>query len=146
MPSVVVMVVTAVMIMIMVGAVSVVPVIVIVMPLPRNVFVVVPIIPHKVDRSTACVVLRAMPVPMLLVSWRDVQVDRLHCNILGRPRNHDRLRIDHGWPRDIADIDLPIEPRLADADGYTYITGKRRDSAYTQQRGKCSFLHSDVSP
>ena len=42
----------------------------------RHVFFVVPIIAHKVDRSTAGVVLRAMLAPVLLVTLRHVQVDR----------------------------------------------------------------------
>jgi hypothetical protein len=42
------------------------------MPVTRHVFVVVPIVPHEVDRPAASVVLRAV----LLVAGRHVQVDR----------------------------------------------------------------------
>jgi hypothetical protein len=42
----------------------------------RHVFFVVPIIAHKVDRSTAGVVLRTMLAPVFLVTRRHVQVDR----------------------------------------------------------------------
>ena len=44
----------------------------------RDVFVVVPIIAHEVDRSAAGIVLGAMLAPVLLVPRRDVQVDRLN--------------------------------------------------------------------
>ena len=42
----------------------------------RHVFVVVPVVSHKVDRPAAGVVFRAMPPPVLLVARRHVQVDR----------------------------------------------------------------------
>jgi hypothetical protein len=41
----------------------------------RHVFVVVPIVSHKVDRPTAGVVLRAVLAPVFLVARRHVQVD-----------------------------------------------------------------------
>ena len=43
----------------------------------RDVFVVVPIISHEVDRTAAGMVFPTMLVPMLLVSGRNVQVNRL---------------------------------------------------------------------
>ena len=42
----------------------------------RHVFVVVPVVSHKVDRPAAGVVFRAMPAPVLLVARPHVQVDR----------------------------------------------------------------------
>jgi len=121
--------------------IAMVPVITVVMFVPRDVFVVVPIVAYEIDRSAACAVLRTMLVPVFLMSRRDVQVYRLCRNILRRSRNHDGLRIDDRRPGNIADIDLPIESRLADADGDANITGKRRNSTYAQKRGKYSFLH-----
>ena len=41
----------------------------------RHVFVVVPVVSHKVDRPTASVVLRAVLAPVFLVARRHVQVD-----------------------------------------------------------------------
>jgi hypothetical protein len=43
----------------------------------RDVFVVVPVVPHKVDRPAAGVVLPAVLAPVFLVARRYVQVDRL---------------------------------------------------------------------
>ena len=48
-----------------------------IMSVARDVFVVVPIIAHEVDRSAAGMVLGTMLAPVLLVPRRDVQVDRL---------------------------------------------------------------------
>ena len=45
-------------------------------PVTWHVFFVVPIIAHKVDRSTAGVVLRTMFAPVFLVTRRHMQVDR----------------------------------------------------------------------
>ena len=42
-----------------------------------DVFVVVPLISHEVDRPTAGMVFPTMLAPMLLVSRRNMQVDRL---------------------------------------------------------------------
>ena len=48
-------------------------VIVLMMTVLRDIFVVVPVVAHEVDRAATGVVLGAMFVPMLLVSGRDVQ-------------------------------------------------------------------------
>ena len=92
----------------------------------RHVFVVVPVVSHKVDRPAAGVVLRAMLTPVFLVARRHVQVDRRGGNKLRRPLDHNGLRVNQLWPRDVANIDLPVEAGLADADRHTHIGGKRR--------------------
>ena len=51
---------------------------IIMMFIPRDIFIVVPVILHEVDRSPTRMVLRTMLVPMLLMPRRDVQIDRLH--------------------------------------------------------------------
>ena len=94
------------------------------MPVMWDVFVVVPLVFHEVDAPAASVVLRAMLTPMFFVSRRNVKVDRLGRGILRRLRNHDGLRIDHRRPWSIADVNLPVEPRLTDVDGYSDL-GKR---------------------
>jgi len=48
-----------------------------IMSVTRDVFVVVPVIAHEVDRSAAGIVLGTMLAPVLLVPRRDVQVDWL---------------------------------------------------------------------
>jgi hypothetical protein len=64
-------------VMIFVVSIAVPVVAVIMISMTRDIFVVVPIIANEVDRSAARVVLRAMFVPVLLMSRRDVQVDWL---------------------------------------------------------------------
>ena len=78
---IVVMIVITVVIMVMVVifvavSMSVVTVFILVMPVLRDVFVVVPLVAHKVDRAAAGVILGAMFVPVLLVSGGDVQINR----------------------------------------------------------------------
>ena len=55
-------------------AVVIVPVVAIV----GHVFIVVPIVTYEIDWPTAGFVLGAMFVPVLFMSRRDMQVDRLH--------------------------------------------------------------------
>ena len=90
--------------------------VVIMMFVMRDVLVVVPIIPHKVDPAAAGIVLRAMLAPVLLMSRRDMQVNRRCGHILRRLRDDHGLRIDHRRARSAADIDLTVEARLADGD------------------------------
>jgi len=117
-------------------SVAVLPPVIVAMSILRHVFVVVSIIAHEIDGAAAGVVLRAMLAPVLLMSRRDMQVDGLRWNVLRRARNDDRLCIDHWRGRNIANVDLTVKAWLADADGYADISGKGRDSTYTQQRGK----------
>ena len=98
-----------------------------------DVFVVVPVVPHKVDGSAASMVLGAMFAPVFLMSRWDVQVDRLGRNILRRSLNHHGLRIDNRRPRDISNINLSVEARLPDADGYAYVCGERGSCEGSQQ-------------
>ena len=107
----------------------VVAVVTIVMSVPRDVFVVVPVIAHEIDRPSACVVFGAMLVPVLLMSGRNMQINRLRRYILRGSRDHDRLRENDRRAWDIADIDLTVEARLADRNGDAYITGECWDGA-----------------
>jgi hypothetical protein len=137
---------TAVMIFVVSMSMPVVTVIIVVMSIPRHIFVVVPIIPYEVDRSAACTILPTMLVPVFLMSRRNVQVDRLHCNMLRRSLDDNGLCEHDRRPRNIADINLTVETGLTDADGHAYISGKRRNGTNSQQRGKHSSLHDIHSP
>jgi len=107
-----------------------------------HVFVVVPVVSHKVDRPAAGVVSRAMLTPVFLMPRRHVQVDRRRGNILWRLLDHDGSRVNQLWWRDVANIDLPVEAGLADADRHTHIGGKRRGNTGSEHRGKQDFSHS----
>lgn len=63
---------------------SVFPV-VIVMLATRRVHLAIPTVRHEVDRSAACVVFVTVLLPMLLVSGRNMKVQRLY----GRPGYYD---------------------------------------------------------
>jgi hypothetical protein len=128
-------------VMIFVVSISVPVLAVVMISMTRDIFVVVPFIAYEVDRSATRVVLRAMFVPVLFMSRRDVQVDWFRCNVFRRARDHDRLRKHDRRPRDVSNINLTVEAWLADADRYAYVTGKSREAACSQQCGKQSFLH-----
>lgn len=108
----------------------------------RHVFVVVPVVSHKVDRPAAGVVPRAMLTPVFLVPRRHVQVDRRGGNKLRRPLDHDGLPENQLWLRDVANIDLPVEAGLADADRHTHIGGKRRGHAHAKHSRTQEFFHT----
>lgn len=114
-------------------SVVVVTAFVVMMSMLRDVFVVVPVIAHEIDRPAAGVIFGAMFAPVLLMSGRDVQITRWRRCILRRPRNHDGLCKHNGRAGDIANINLAIEAGLADGDRYSYIAGKCWDGGYTQQ-------------
>ena len=87
----------------------------------RHVDVVVPVVFYKVDRIATSVVLVTMLVPFFCVTGRHSQVNRLRG--LGNSLDDDRLRIDHLWRRDIANIDAAVKARLSDLHGYSYVGG-----------------------
>src|SRR5215813_3206254 len=110
----------------------------------RDVFVVVPVIFDEVDRAAAGMILAAMFVPVLLMAGRHVQVNRCGCNILRCWRNDDRLRVDDRRPRDVADVDLSVEPGLTNADRYADVSGKRGDRERTEQRRIKKSVHCSL--
>ena len=90
----------------------------------RDVFVLIPVVLHKVDPLVAGVVLVAMSAPVLRVAWRYVQVDGRAVHRC--PIDDARLLVDHLRPRKVTDVDVTIEARLANAERYPDIGGKRR--------------------
>jgi hypothetical protein len=90
-----------------------------------HIHLVVPAILYKIDRVPAGVVLATMLAPVLRVPWRDAQVDgRMH-NTHGHGLDYDRLRVDHLRLREGADVNAPVEARLADLHRHTDIGGNR---------------------
>jgi len=107
----------------------------IIVPVMRHVLVVVPVIPHKVDRSTTCVVLSAMLLPMLFVARWHMQVDR-PAAILWRLLNDHRLLINQLRLRRITQIDLSVKTRLTHTDGHAHVSSKCRDRTYGERSGE----------
>ncbi len=65
-------------------------------PVSRHVIVVIPVISHEIDASTAGSVFGTMPPPMALITPRNTQIDR--CLSISRSLfDNDRLLIDHLW-------------------------------------------------
>lgn len=99
--------------------VVIIPTVTMVLPITRDVLVVIPVVLYKVDPLAAGVVPVAMLAPVLAMPGRYAHIDRLfyHDNPLDDPR----LTIDHTWLRVwvIADVDSPIEARLADANRHS---------------------------
>lgn len=126
---VVIVVVIMVMIMVVVVVVTAVVIMVVVMTVSRDVFAVVPIVPHKVDGAAAGVVFAAVPFPMPLISRTDVQIHRLPVE-RRIPMNHNGTRIDQRRRlRHITDIDLAEEPGLTDIERHSQVSrqGRRRN-------------------
>jgi len=95
-----------------------------------HIHLVVPAILYKVDRVAAGVVLATMLAPVLRATWRYAQVNgRMH-NTHGHGLDYDRLRVDHLRLREGADVNAPIEARLAHLHRYTDIGGNRGNRAY----------------
>lgn len=91
------------------------------MAVMRDVFVVVPVVAHEVDRYTACIIFCAMLSPVLFMPGRYVQVDRLGRNIRRRAYDHDRLGINNRRARNIANVDLSVETWLPNGDRHAHI-------------------------
>jgi hypothetical protein len=90
----------------------------------RDVFVPIPVVPHKVDALIAGVVFTAMSAPILRMAWRHMQIDgwAVHC----RPIHDARLLIDQLRPRKVADVDMAVETGLTDVDRDTDIGSMNR--------------------
>ena len=105
------------------------------MSVARDVLIVVPIMTYEVDGSAAGIVFRAVLAPVLFMPWRYVQVDRRGRNIRRRTYDDDGLRIDHGRPWNVANVDLSIESGLPDGERHTHVGAERRCCKCTQQCG-----------
>ena len=101
-----------------------------------------PALLDEIDRLVARVVASTVGAPVLLMTGRHIQVDRLARHHDPRRRDDDRLGINQRGRRDIANIDAPIYTRLVDADRDTDIRcregGRRRAD---EQRDDGNFFH-----
>src|SRR5512140_917522 len=102
-------------------AVTAMPAIVVSMPrlVFRHVNFLIPSVAHKIDRSATGIVFPAMLFPVLLVSGRDVQVERLGYHPSRRRNDHDRPRVNELRLREVPDVNMSIKTGLANADRNT---------------------------
>ena len=75
-----------------------------------------PLVSDEVDALAAGAVLPTIPLPVLLMSRRNVEVDGRLFDVYGGGSNDDRLRLNNGDARKLADIDSPVDARLVDVD------------------------------
>ena len=88
----------------------------------RHVLSVIPVIPHEVDPLAAGIILMAVLAPVLRVTRRNVQVDRLAHYGHRHTLDHDWPFVDQWRPGEVADLDTAIKAGLADIHRYA---GKR---------------------
>lgn len=79
-----------------------------------DILVVVPFVLNKEDPLATGVVFVAVLAPMFGVARRYAQIDRRTIRRYST-LDYSRLTIDHLWMRKVADVQLAIEARLADA-------------------------------
>ena len=118
------------------------PTIVVVTAPPRVLMLIAlthPLVLHKIHRLVACVVLPAVPAPVLLVPRRHVQVNGLALDEHWRWHDDHRLRQHQRGLGIIANVDAAIHTRLGDTDrdadsgmgeGGCDSTGKQHQSNY----------------
>ena len=118
---VMIMIVAMIAVVVVVVVVTAVVIVVVVMTVSRDVFAVVPIIPHKVHGAAACLVFGAVPFPMPLIPRTHVQIHWLPVE-RRIPMNHNGTPIDQRrrlWH--ITDIDLAEESRLTHIEGQSNV-------------------------
>lgn len=79
-----------------------------------------------------------MLAPVFGVARRHAQVERLTS---AARLDHDRLRIHQHWPGKIADVDTPVEMRVADVDRHAHIGRHRALGHDAKQRNTRNSLH-----
>jgi uncharacterized membrane protein len=105
-----------------------------------------PVVSHKINLSVAGVVTPTMFAPMLLMSWRNIQIYwfLLHSN--GLLNNHNGLRVYQPGRRIVTNIDPSIDSRLIYANGHTDVwLGKAGCSGAQGDRKKPKSFHK-LSP
>ena len=85
----------------------------------RHIYFIIPLIAHKIDRTTAGIVLLAMPLPIFFVSRWDMQVQRLRCHPPRRGNDHDRSWINELRLWKVSDVNMSIKTGLTNADRNT---------------------------
>lgn len=89
----------------------------------RDIHIVVPIIFNEIDLPAAGVVFLAVLAPFFLVSGGYMEIERLLYDVDGRRADHDGFGVNHLGSRRVADINLSVKSRLADANGHIDIRG-----------------------
>ncbi len=102
----------------------------------RYIYIIVPSVFDKIDRAAAGIIFCAMLAPLLLVTWRDVHIDRLINNTSRSGLNHDGPCINDFWLRVVPDVNTSVKAGLADTDRNTDIGGLCGNGNKDDQEGK----------
>lgn len=87
----------------------------------RYIDIIVPFIPHEIDRLAAGIIFAAVLAPVFLMTRRHMEVDRLSNNVNRCGPNHNGLCVNELGLRKVTDINATIKTRLADTDRHTDI-------------------------
>ena len=100
-----------IMTLIMAFVTSVISLVVMLLLVAWRIFMVVPIVLHKVDTLTTCVVPMAIFTPVLRMPWWNAHIDRFAFYV--NAFNYSRLAINHLWLWVATYIQSTVEPWLA---------------------------------
>jgi hypothetical protein len=90
-----------------------------------NILLLVPVVMNKKDPLAAGVVFATVLSPIFDVTRRNAEIDGRAVQP-GPTENDSRLGVDHSGLREIADVNMPIETGLADADRNANVGSKCR--------------------
>ena len=79
-----------------------------------------PLLLNNINRLSASVVAAAMLIPFLLVSWWNIQINRLAHHSDRLLDDDHRLLIDDDGRWSVTDVDSSVYTGLVDADRYAY--------------------------
>ena len=84
-------------------------------PMMRHIDIIVPFVAYEIDRSSASIIFLTVLVPVLLMTRRHVQINRLH-DMTWRGSNHDGFWVNELRLRSVPNVNAPIKARLAGTD------------------------------
>jgi hypothetical protein len=92
----------------------------------RDIGIVVPVIPNKVDRLAAGVVLATMPTPILFVTRPHMKINRGWQRFAANPYGNDGRGVDKPRCRSITEIDSSKKTGFTNIDRHADISAKYR--------------------
>src|SRR5512136_1863603 len=87
-----------------------------VFPMIRHINIVVPLVTHEIDGSSASIIFLTVLAPVLLMTRRYVQIKRLLDNVTRCGSNHDGSWVNEFRVRSVPNVNTSIKTRLADTD------------------------------
>ena len=110
----------------------------------RYIDIIIPPVPHEIDRLAASIIFAAVLAPFFLMTRRHVQVDRLINNTGRSVPDHDGLCVNEFGLRIVSDVNAAIKTGLAYADGHTDIGCLCRDGKKDDHDGEQKMFHASL--